>query len=69
MIILSIRGTSEVGDMAIDMKMWMKEFEAESPKAKVHAGYFQLLKNFNCLLNFRVLPAVYGTQGASEQIY
>jgi hypothetical protein len=69
MIILSIRGTSEVGDMAIDMKMWMKEFEAESPKAKVHAGYFQLLKKFNCLLNFRVLPAVYGTQGASEQIY
>ena len=55
--------------MAIDMKMWMKEFETESPKAKVHAGYFQLLKNFNCLLNFRVLPAVYGTQGASEQIY
>lgn len=69
MIILSIRGTSEVGDMAIDMKMWMKKFDSEDPKAKVHAGYFQTLKNLNCLLIFRVLPAVYGTQGASEQIY
>ena len=38
MIILSIRGTDEVGDMAIDMKMWKTKFDSENNEVKVHAG-------------------------------
>ena len=44
MIILSIRGTSEVGDMAQDLKMWQVKFKEEAdkhPKIKVHAGIFR----------------------------